>query len=85
MGASEVVEIKRSIGIAEEDFMSESCGRFAGAFSKLKSSRGASLVEYALLIGLIVVVCIGAMAFLGRSTEPAFTDLGDGFQTQNQN
>jgi Flp pilus assembly pilin Flp len=30
--------------------------------------RGASLVEYALLVGLIAVVCIGALTFFGEST-----------------
>ncbi|QGG95476.1 Flp family type IVb pilin [Actinomarinicola tropica] len=32
------------------------------------SERGASLVEYALLVALIAVVCIGAVAFLGETT-----------------
>lgn len=31
------------------------------------SERGASLVEYALLVGLIAVVCIGAIGFYGGS------------------
>ena len=30
-----------------------------------QDEKGASLVEYALLIGLIAVVCIGAVSFLG--------------------
>jgi Flp pilus assembly pilin Flp len=31
--------------------------------------RGASLVEYALLVALIAVVCIGAVTFLGTSSS----------------
>lgn len=31
--------------------------------------RGASLVEYALLLALIVVVCIGAVAFFGGNLD----------------
>jgi Flp pilus assembly pilin Flp len=30
--------------------------------------RGASIVEYALLVALIAVVCIGAVTFFGTST-----------------
>ena len=33
--------------------------------SRIKSDRGASLVEYALLLALIAVVCIGALSFFG--------------------
>jgi pilus assembly protein Flp/PilA len=39
--------------------------------------RGASLVEYALLVALIAVVCIVAVSFLGRSAESKFTEIGD--------
>lgn len=38
--------------------------------------RGASLVEYALLIGLIAIVCIVAVSFLGNSTSSRFSDMG---------
>lgn len=34
--------------------------------------RGASLVEYALLLALIAVVCIGAMTFLGTETSDSY-------------
>lgn len=37
--------------------------------------RGASLVEYTLLIGLIVLVCIGAVAVLGGATEEPYSEL----------
>ena len=38
--------------------------------------RGASLVEYALLVALIAVVCIVAVTFLGKSAQSKFTTVG---------
>ena len=38
--------------------------------------RGASLVEYALLVALIAVVCIVAVSFLGDSAKSKFTTVG---------
>jgi len=39
--------------------------------------RGASLVEYALLVALIAVVCIVAITFLGKSAESKFSTVGN--------
>ncbi len=41
-----------------------------------KTDRGASLVEYALLVALIAVVCIVAITFLGNSAESKFQEVG---------
>ena len=41
------------------------------------TERGAALVEYALLLALIAVVCIVALTFLGRSAGSKFTSIGD--------
>ena len=38
--------------------------------------RGASLVEYALLVALIAVVCIVAVSFLGTSAKSKFSTVG---------
>ncbi|MCU1354649.1 MAG: Flp pilus assembly protein pilin Flp [Acidimicrobiales bacterium] len=38
--------------------------------------RGASLVEYALLVALIAVVCIVAVTFLGSSAQSKFNTIG---------
>jgi pilus assembly protein Flp/PilA len=38
--------------------------------------RGASLVEYALLVALIAVVCIVAVTFLGKSAKSKFQTVG---------
>ena len=37
---------------------------------------GASLVEYALLVALIAVICIVAIAFLGQSASSKFSSVG---------
>lgn len=37
---------------------------------------GASLVEYALLVGLIAIVCVVALAFLGDSASESFSSTG---------
>lgn len=38
--------------------------------------RGASLVEYVLLVALIAVVCIVAIGFLGDTASDTFDDTG---------
>ena len=40
------------------------------------SERGASLVEYALLVALIAVVCIVAVTLLGQSASSKFSEVG---------
>lgn len=40
---------------------------------------GASLVEYAFLIGLIAVVCIAAIAFLGTATSNRYSSISGSF------
>ncbi len=37
-----------------------------------RDDRGASLVEYALLVALIALVCVLVVAFLGTSTSESF-------------
>ena len=44
--------------------------------SKTDSERGASLVEYALLVALIAVVCIAAITLLGREAAENFSEIG---------
>lgn len=39
--------------------------------------RGASLVEYALLVALIALVCVVAVVFLGTSTSESFDSNAD--------
>ena len=40
------------------------------------SDRGASMVEYALLVALIAVVCITAIKFLGGNGQDSFSSTG---------
>ena len=42
-----------------------------------RDDRGASLVEYALLVALIAVVCIAAITLLGGNASDRFTDVSD--------
>jgi pilus assembly protein Flp/PilA len=41
-----------------------------------KTDRGASLVEYALLVALIAVVAIVAITFLGDQVDEKFSSVG---------
>ncbi|MFV0525528.1 MAG: Flp family type IVb pilin [Acidimicrobiales bacterium] len=45
----------------------------AWARAQAKTDRGASLVEYALLVALIAVVCIGAVTMLGSAAKGKFS------------
>ena len=47
-------------------------------FMERAQDRGASLVEYALLVALITVVCVGAVTTLGGSTSDAHGDAATG-------
>ena len=42
-----------------------------------KTERGAALVEYALLLALIAVVCIVALTQLGDQASEKFQDVGN--------
>jgi pilus assembly protein Flp/PilA len=41
-----------------------------------KTERGASLVEYVLLVSLIAVVCIAAITVLGNKASTKFSTVG---------
>ena len=43
--------------------------------SRCKTDRGASLVEYALLVALIAVVCIAAVTLLGHQASSKFSSV----------
>jgi pilus assembly protein Flp/PilA len=45
-----------------------------------RSERGASLVEYALLVALIAVVCIVAVSLLGKNASKKFSTVGSAIQ-----
>jgi pilus assembly protein Flp/PilA len=49
--------------------------------ARINDDRGASLVEYALLVALIAVVCIAAVTFLGEAASSNFQEVGDSIGT----
>ena len=51
-------------------------GQYLTARFGITDERGASLVEYALLVGLIAIVCLVAIAFLGGSTSTRLSKVG---------
>jgi pilus assembly protein Flp/PilA len=54
--------------------------RFCAPFIRARlarTERGASLVEYALLVALIAVVCIGAVTLLGNSAKSTLSSAGN--------
>lgn len=44
-----------------------------------RPERGASLVEYALLIALIAIVCVAGVAAMGRATSSSFDSFTTSF------
>ena len=50
--------------------------RYLAIRCHIDSERGASLVEYALLVGLIAIVCLVAIMFLGSSTSTKLSNVG---------
>jgi pilus assembly protein Flp/PilA len=44
--------------------------------ARFDDDKGASLVEYALLVALIAIVCIVAIQFLGKSASSKFDSVG---------
>jgi pilus assembly protein Flp/PilA len=44
--------------------------------ARCRTERGASLVEYALLVALIAVVCILAVTLLGSNASKKFSSVG---------
>ncbi|HEV2758998.1 MAG TPA: Flp family type IVb pilin [Acidimicrobiales bacterium] len=51
--------------------------RYISARLNLKTERGAALVEYALLLALIAVVCIVALTTLGGKASSKFNTIGN--------
>ena len=43
---------------------------------RAESERGAALVEYALLLAFIAIICVGAVGFLGHQLSERFDSTG---------
>ena len=50
--------------------------RYIQASLNIKNERGAALVEYALLLALIAVVCIVAIGVIGNQAHDQFSEIG---------
>lgn len=48
----------------------------ASVRTRIKDERGASLVEYALLLALIAVVCIAAITLIGEGANKTLSKAG---------
>jgi len=58
--------------------------RFCAPFLRARmarTERGATLVEYALLVALIAVVCIIAIGFIGTKASSQFNTVGSSIAT----
>jgi pilus assembly protein Flp/PilA len=42
-----------------------------------KDEEGATMVEYALMLALIAIICISAVGVIGTKANGTFTDIGD--------
>jgi pilus assembly protein Flp/PilA len=51
------------------------------AIQFLKSEDGPTAVEYAVMLALIIVVCIGAITTLGGNANTTFTSVGSAITT----
>ena len=47
----------------------------------LKAEDGPTAVEYAVMLALIIVVCIGAITTLGQNANSTFTSVGNALPT----
>jgi pilus assembly protein Flp/PilA len=49
--------------------------RYLALRCRIDSDRGASLVEYAFLVGLIAMVCLAAVVFFGGATSSRYSNV----------
>ncbi len=57
-------------------YWQKNCNPYLRAILGRRSERGAALVEYALLLALIAVVCIVALTRLGEQASEKFSTVG---------
>jgi pilus assembly protein Flp/PilA len=48
--------------------------------ARVESERGASLVEYALLVALIALICAVAVGVLGGTVSTSYSSTAEGFR-----
>lgn len=52
------------------------------AFSFVRDEKGATAVEYGIMVAAIAAVIIGAVVVVGSETNDAFVTVGNAMQTQ---
>jgi pilus assembly protein Flp/PilA len=57
--------------------------KLPGRSKRTRNDRGATLVEYALLLALIVVVCVGAVTAFGSATSDSVSRSGTSLGAAN--
>ena len=62
-------------GVLQGQRLDVKLGQFALNF--LKNEDGPTAVEYAVMLALIIVVCIGAITTLGKNANATFTSVGN--------
>lgn len=65
--------------------MARTPGTWVAARLNVKSERGATAVEYGLMLALIAAVIIVAVVFLGRETSSTFECTATSIQTRTDN
>jgi len=69
---SSAEHVRRACSLSAEWFRDG----FENVRARLREDDGASLVEYALLISLIAIVCVSAMSFFGNRVSSQFSKTG---------
>ena len=59
------------------NFLTEQYVKMMNAINALKSEKGQTLVEYALLLVLIAIVCIAAVAIVGGKANNVYSNIGN--------
>lgn len=54
---------------------------FTRAVQFLRSEEGPTATEYAVMLALIVIVCIGAITGIGQKVDAVFTSVDNGLPT----
>jgi len=70
-----VLGIRYQFQVSKGESYMRKLGQFAVDF--LKREDGPTAVEYAVMLALIIVVCIGAITTLGTNANKTFTSVGN--------
>ena len=77
---SDVVGLPKGDVVSVVSYLELVVAPFVRARLGLRDDRGASLVEYALLVALIAVVCILAITFIGNNANEKFSEVSSNLE-----